>query len=419
MNNSDFIPKSLFIGILHREKELEWLNRNSKSGIQIAANNFQWNFIDGIERNNNGQVDVFSTLSMGSYPLASKKFLVFSKKHKRNQSSIIKYIGYINFYFIKGFVRFVLLTIEIIKWIRKNSHGNIFIYSLYSPYLFSVFLIRLLNKKNDIKICLIVPDLYGKYSIQPSLYSLKGLQHRVDSFFKSKLSKKLDLYVLLTKQMAKPLGLNESKYVIVEGLIDKTKINYLNQTNCSNSKRIILYTGSLLKVFGIEMLLESFTRINNINFELWICGPVNESNRVLEFTKKDKRIKYLGFLQGEELNKARIKCHLLINPRPNIGEYVKYSFPSKTIEYMASGKPVLMYKLDGLPEDYYNYIYFIDEFNQESIASAIVNVLSKSENELIDFGKKAADFIFINKNSQEQIRKIFLKLNANSNALYL
>ena len=93
MNNSDFIPKNLFIGILHREKELEWLNRNSKSGIQIAANNFQWNFIDGIERNNNGTVDVFSTLSMGSYPLASKKLIVFSKKHERSQSSILKYIA--------------------------------------------------------------------------------------------------------------------------------------------------------------------------------------------------------------------------------------------------------------------------------------------------------------------------------------
>ena len=53
MNNSDFIPRNLFIGILHRKKELKWLNRNSKSGIQIAANNFQWNFIDGIEKNNN------------------------------------------------------------------------------------------------------------------------------------------------------------------------------------------------------------------------------------------------------------------------------------------------------------------------------------------------------------------------------
>ena len=419
MNNSDFIPKNLFIGILHRKKELEWLNRNSKSGIQIAANNFQWNFIDGIERNNNGTVDVFSTLSMGSYPLASKKLIVFSKKHKRNQSSILKYIGYINFYFIKGFVRFFLLTIELIKWIRKNPNGTIFIYSLYTPYLFSLRLIRLFKKTNDIKICLIVPDLYGKYSIQPPLYSLKGLQHRLDSFFKSKLFKKLDLYVLLTKQMAKPLDLNDNKYVIVEGLIDKTKINVLNQTHHSNSKRIILYAGSLLKVFGIEMLLESFTRINNKNFELWICGPINESQSVLEFTQKDKRIKYLGFLEREELTKIRIKCHLLINPRPNKGEYVKYSFPSKTIEYMASGKPVLMFKLDGLPEDYYKYIYFIDKYNQESIAEAIVNVLSKSDKELVDFGRRASDFIIQNKNSQEQVRKILLKLNTKSNASYI
>lgn len=409
MNNSDFIPKNLFIGILHREKELEWLNRNSKSGIQIAANNFQWNFIDGVERNNNGTADVFSTLSMGSYPLASKKLIVFSKKHKRSQSSILKYIGYINFYFIKGFARFFLLTIELIKWIRKNPNGNIFIYSLYTPYLFSLYFTSIFQKSMGIKACLIVPDLYGKYAIQKPFYTLAGLLGRVDSLLIPFLSKNFDAYVLLTNQMAGPLKLNDKPFVVIEGLISKNNYSYINEY--SDSKKTILYSGSLLKVFGVEMLLESFLRIENKNYELWICGPENESQKVIEFTQKDSRIKYLGFLSKEELDHIRIKSNILINPRPNEGEYVKYSFPSKTMEYLISGKPVLMFKLDCIPKEYEDYIYFIDENNTESISRSIIEILSKSNFELNEFGEKARNFIIKNKSNKAQVAKVFNMLN--------
>ena len=38
-----------------------------------------------------------------------------------------------------------------------------------------------------------------------------------------------------------------------------------------------------------------------------------------------------------------------VNPRQNNEEFTKYSFPSKTMEYLASGVPVVAYKLDGIP----------------------------------------------------------------------
>jgi len=51
--------------------------------LQVAANNFQWNFIQGLETNLKECVDVISTFSMGSFPKSSKKIFVKSISIKR------------------------------------------------------------------------------------------------------------------------------------------------------------------------------------------------------------------------------------------------------------------------------------------------------------------------------------------------
>ena len=58
----------------------------------------------------------------------------------------------------------------------------------------------------------------------------------------------------------------------------------------------------------------------------------------------------MGCVTNDEIVRLQCEATLLVNPRPSDKEFCKYSFPSKTIEYMASGTPVLMTKLPGVPD---------------------------------------------------------------------
>ena len=142
--------KNLFLGLVHLNNDEDWLKSINKQGIQVAANNFQWNFIDGLKKNFKNPLDIISTFSIGSYPISSNKLLIKSRTEKGFNGTKFKYIGFLNFYLIKGFLRFVFLLIELFKWSKKNQNGNIFIYSLYTPYLFSLFFVKkiFLKKKN-------------------------------------------------------------------------------------------------------------------------------------------------------------------------------------------------------------------------------------------------------------------------------
>ena len=73
---------------------------------------------------------------------------------------------------------------------------------------------------------------------------------------------------------------------------------------------------------------------------------------------------------------------VLVNPRPNNEEYTKYSFPSKNIEYLMTGKPVVAYMLDGMPAHYKKFLYEIPtgELNfTNTIIETCENTVEKSD----------------------------------------
>ena len=88
----------------------------------------------------------------------------------------------------------------------------------------------------------------------------------------------------------------------------------------------------------------------------------------------------------------------------------KYSFPSKTLEYMSSGTPVLTSKLSGIPSEYYDYLYVIEDRGKESIKKAIEEVFDKSEEELISTGILAKNYVLNFKNCKTQTKKILDQL---------
>jgi hypothetical protein len=73
-----------------------------------------------------------------------------------------------------------------------------------------------------------------------------------------------------------------------------------------------------------------------------------------------------------EAAKEQIRnADVLVNPRRNDAEYTKYSFPSKNVEYLLSGNPVVGYMLDGMGQAYRDFMYIVADDRPESLRDAI------------------------------------------------
>lgn len=168
----------------------------------------------------------------------------------------------------------------------------------------------------------------------------------------------------------------------------------------------MLYTGRLNRRYGLELLLQAMKELQDPDIELWLCGSGEMEEEIRAYAAQDSRIRFFGFLPHEEAVQLQKQATVLVNPRTNQGEYTKYSFPSKTMEYMASGRPVMMFRLDGIPGEYDPFLTYIPEESSASIRDTVESLRRLSPSELDAMGARGRDFVLKNKNRNVQMRRV-------------
>lgn len=214
-------------------------------------------------------------------------------------------------------------------------------------------------------------------------------------------------YVFLTEQMNGEMNISCKPYIVMEGLCDHA----MSEQNFSkNSKRTILYAGTLMEKYGIKTLVEAFIRVSLPNTQLIIYGDGPYAIRLKEF-EKEYDIHYKGLAPTEIVVEEEKKATLLVNPRPTHEEYTKFSFPSKNMEYMATGTPLLTTRLPGIPKEYEPYVFFFDGETIDSFSCKLREILSLPLEQLQAKGQIARKFVLENKNNIAQARRIIELLN--------
>lgn len=220
-----------------------------------------------------------------------------------------------------------------------------------------------------------------------------------------------DGFLLLTEQMNEIVNPNRRPYIVLEGHADTAMAQVENDLAAKAEKRVCLYAGSLMGIYGIGNLVEGFIKAGVPNTELHVYGSGDFVPELTELTEQHSNVKYCGVAPNDEIVKAELAATLLINPRPTNEEYTKYSFPSKNMEYMASGTPVLTTKLPGMPADHLPHVYLIEEETADGIEAALRNVLSRDPAELHEKGAAAKAFILGEKNNIKQAGRLLELLN--------
>ena len=218
-------------------------------------------------------------------------------------------------------------------------------------------------------------------------------------------------YVLLTQAMNDYLNKTGKPYVILEGHADITMAEKIPSMEKKTSPRICFYAGGVSKQYGLGNLVEGFRNADIPNAQLHIYGPGDYVKELQKIAEEDSRVFYGGMLLNQEIVEKEQEATLLVNPRPTNEEYVKYSFPSKTMEYMASGTPVLTTVLPGMPKEYYPYLFLLEDETAEGIAQALTELLTKSDEELFEKGRRARAFVLDQRNNLVQAQKIIQMLS--------
>ncbi len=218
---------------------------------------------------------------------------------------------------------------------------------------------------------------------------------------------RVDGFVFLTSAMNKRINYRNKPFIIMEGLADicmsEKKDHKLNESR----HKTILYSGGLNEKDGIKELIEAFSGLSGGEYRLWIYGNGKLVNKIREYALKDPRITFFGYVNNSIIINAQLEATVLVNPRFSHEEYTKYSFPSKIIEYMASGTPLLTTKILGMPEEYYDYVFLIEKESVDGYRRAMKSILNKPREELLEFGARANKFILNRNNNKLQASRFY------------
>lgn len=330
--------------------------KQAKGRVEYSANIFQEKLIKGLQKSN-VIYEVISAPFIGSYPNRSfwRKFKGFSAT--QNQCS---YVSFNNIWGFRNVSRAKSLKKAVKHFIEENiANKLIIVYSVHTPFLEAAVYAK--KKDPRIKICLIVPDLpqYMNLSKKVSLIYRLGKKYDIKRF--CRLNKFVDSYMLLTEQMTEKIDVRDKPYMVVEGIIDSNVFDEnerLKQTlKKDNYLKYIVYTGAMNQKYGIVNLVEAFEKLSGEHYRLVLCGKGDLDQYVREKAAEDTRILVLGQVTAETAREWMLRADILVNPREDNEEYTKYSFPSKDIEYLTTGNPVIANVLNGMSNKYFQFVY--------------------------------------------------------------
>ena len=297
--------------------------------------------------------------------------------------------------------------IQTYKYIKKHRVKNMLLVCNIMNFdeCIAALFIRLIYGN---KVAAIVADVPGKTSgaNHKGEYWKRLLRSVIYPLY-TLLNKKYDAYIFLTEAMNNVVNINKKPYLVVEGLADLEMQCKINDIKYKNTPKVIMYAGGVHREYGVQMLVEAFEKANHTGWELHIYGEGNYEDDLKIKVKSNHSIRYFGVRENSEIVSLQLKATLLVNPRPTHEEFVKYSFPSKILECMASGTPLLTTKLPGMPEEYLEYVYLLPSESIEGYTKILNDIFLMNCENLHKFGLAAKDFVIQEKNNIKQTRKVY------------
>lgn len=140
-----------------------------------------------------------------------------------------------------------------------------------------------------------------------------------------------------------PNGFDESKFFAMNPAVVRSKLGL------GLSEKIVLYVGNLVRVKGVDVLIDAFTRMRYLSGEvlLYCVGDGPDRGRLQAQAKEcglSQRVVFVGRRPHAEIPLWMNACDLFVMASRNEG------WPTVLSEVLACGKPVVATAVGGIPE---------------------------------------------------------------------
>ena len=348
-----------------------------------AANLFQGNLIRNLKKRNNVKV-----LSYIGTPIYEKYIDVL-------RSSLLEH----KIFAVLGNTKLSKIKAVFSYYIKLFNLGKSSDLILMYNYMHISFLVVIIARILSIKTFLIVAD-FDDYKEE------KKILRKILLWLYAKNLDNYDGLIFLSKSLYEKYKTKESLFL--EGGIETGEFNDV-LLNEDLSTINIIYSGLLNNVTGIDVFLNAIRKCKIDNIKFIFSGRGELVTEIEALACCDSRVEYRGFLSRKNYYKLLTQAHIFINPRNmNLPEN-ENNFPSKILEYLASGKVILSTKFPNYEEFRENIFFCESDSNNliKELESILKNYKDLAESIFIKNREKSKKFDW--KNQVFKIEKFIKK----------
>lgn len=392
------------------------LHDKAEKNHQYAARKLESRIVEGL-RENDVEVDTIGLYPARIFPrnrtLFFKNFKGVDAHGKQAHA-----VGYVNAPFLSHMSR----TFSLLKagWhaLSKESlrPSAILVYSLHTPLVFSA---AILAKWFCIPFYIYVPDLPQYMNVGVKRSRLFNFLKRIDTSLVLRLSDQAAGIIGITSDLVQSrASWGGKRTAVLEGIAEVSDENESTQEQCDTEvlhqygleKGFLFYAGGLAEPYGVGILIDAVKQLAG-KVHLVLCGAGAMEERVhREAREHPQIIHYLGSIPPEDVKALSRNASFLVNARIPGDAYLRYSFPSKLLEYMATGVPVISSRLPGIPEDYYSHLLVLDDVTVEGLIKCLQNNMSTNYASARLTAENAAIFCRQSKLARQQGEKLVLTI---------
>lgn len=320
------------------------------------------------------------------------------------------YIQLLNIRYLKALSVFLTSgSYTLAQSIRRRRATVIMVETLHLPLLVAAVLC---GRVLGLPVIGIAPDVPGFFYEDEV-----GLKRSALARWHRWLIRRCSGLVAVSQPILDLFGFTSRDSVVVEGFSESSPLPQATDSEPTTETKIVLYAGTLDAANGIDMLVQGFCSSVMGLTALHLYGRGALSSEIKEISKRHEAVKYFGAVPNQVVLQAEARATLLIVPRPSHRRFVQYSFPSKLIEFMASGTPVLTTRLPVIPESLEPHLFFIEDETPQGILRAIQDVLSLPSTVLRQKGVEARRYIQEAMGESRQVDKILALASVQSTGM--
>ncbi|MBX3119935.1 MAG: glycosyltransferase [Fimbriimonadaceae bacterium] len=394
------MPKNKELSILYLGAFTPDRPEYKNSATSTAGNIFQLNFLAAFKPAGLPAPEVCSYRPMPSFP-RSKKLFYLGGKDILSDGTQVRFLAFLNLGALKIITLGLSSCLQVIRWGLRNRASKrrvVIAYNLTAPPAWPIFwACRLVG-------CEFVPFI-GDIYVPGEVVKDTWLRRR-EFAGQRRIIPKVDGLLVANQAIIEDFAQGRDALLIEGGVPSAFVQRFASRHKQDEDHFNIVFAGQLSELNGIPLIIEAMKRLQGDRYRLSIAGGGEYADAVKKAAEADPRITYHGLIPHHEVLALYAKADLLLSLRRTHYQTHRYVFPSKVVECLATGCPLLTTDTGHAREEFGSFVILLEDETPEAVADKIEEIATWSPDKRAKLGKAAQAYVKANRSWESNVKRL-------------